>query len=58
MIGGFTSDSQGREFATPFLVSDSEIDFQIDQIIANLERVRAEAKARLSENCISPDLPD
>jgi len=33
-----------------FLVSDLESDAYIDQMVANLERVRAEAKARLSEN--------
>jgi hypothetical protein len=32
-------------------VTDAEIDFYIDRIIENLQRVKAEAKARLSENC-------
>ncbi len=51
MIGDFETDSAGNLFATPDLVTDAEIDFYIDRIIENLQRVKAEAKARLSENC-------
>ena len=50
LLGGHGESLSGRIFATPFMISDEEVDYQIDQIIEGLNRVRDEAKARLSEN--------
>ncbi len=54
LIGGMGMSVDGKRlFATPFMISEQEVDTHINQIIAGLERVRAEAKARLSENGFS-----
>lgn len=49
MIGGTTKRGD-QTFATPTMITPEEVDYHIDSMIRNLERVREEAKGKLSEN--------
>jgi hypothetical protein len=40
---------QGHRLLTPQLMTDSEIDYSIDALLAELERMRVEAKAELQK---------
>lgn len=50
MFGGWGVGPKGEMLITPPLLMDYEVDHHINQIIAGLERVRLEAKAKLEEN--------
>ena len=50
MFGDWGVGPKGEKLVTPELRNSSEVDFYIDRIIAALEQVRVEAKAKLEEN--------
>lgn len=47
---GINKDTEGRIFISPELASDQEIDYCIDDLIKQLERVRKKAKKILIKN--------
>ena len=50
MFGYWGRGPNGEKLVTPDLISATEVDHYINQIIQALERVRIEAKAKLEEN--------
>ena len=46
----YSSSNEGVISLTPQLASDEEVDYAVDQIIRDLEKVRKKAKERIRKN--------